>query len=99
LILIYHRNLCKYSTKLCTAIAHSIREQIYAVAKSLLIINHDFYAESVQDDTFLPEVTTGNVVRDPKLVIEYSPNVVYTSIQEMEKMERDLERENRFDQS
>ena len=68
-----------------TAIAHSIREQIYA-AKKLYLMNP-------MDDLLFLQVT--DVVRDPKQVIENSPYLQITSKEELEKIEKDMDRESR----
>lgn len=78
-----------------TAISHSIREQIYVIAKGLLIVNHDFYAETIQDPLFLPNLSSGH--RLAKDIQEFTPSLTFTTKEEMDKIERALERENRFE--
>jgi hypothetical protein len=83
-----------------TAIAHSIREQIYNVAKSLLIINHNFYSERVHDEQlaalFLAPVQDVTVKRGAKEISEFGPIILKTSQAEIEKLEKDLDRELRY---
>ncbi|KAJ3313557.1 SWI/SNF chromatin-remodeling complex subunit [Boothiomyces sp. JEL0838] len=80
-----------------TCIAHSIREQVHAAARSLLIANHDFLTPGITDEqlaaTFLPQLQA--VKRTLKEYNEFGPYVSKPSAQEIEKMEKDLERENR----
>jgi hypothetical protein len=68
-----------------TAIAHSISEQVYA-AKKLYLMNP-------MDDNLFLNVT--ECIRDTKQVIENSPYLQITSREELEKIEKDLDRESR----
>jgi hypothetical protein len=83
-----------------TAISHAIREQIHNVAKSLLIVNHNFYNEKVYDEQlasiFLPQVFNGATKRGLKEMAEFGPFVQKTSHAEIEKLEKDLDRELRY---
>ncbi|KAJ3363744.1 SWI SNF, matrix associated, actin dependent regulator of chromatin, sub b, member 1 [Kappamyces sp. JEL0680] len=77
----------------------NIREQIQTVSKSLLIINHDFRSDIVHDEQlsslFLPPVGTVPLYRTGKAYDDFGPVVSQASAVEIEKMEKDLERENR----
>ena len=83
-----------------TAIAHSIREQIHTVAKSLLILNHDFSKDKLPNDdqlsgAFLPAVQGGNAIRYGKFYDDFGPTISKASAVEMEKIEKEVERESR----
>ena len=58
-----------------TAIAHSIREQIQTISKSLLIVNHNFRVGRVNDEQmaqlFLPPVSAMNIRRFGKPYDEF----------------------------
>lgn len=81
-----------------TAIAHSIREQIQAVSKSLLIANHNFTNDTIHDDQlaqlFLPPLR--ETKRYGKQYDDFGPNISQASVLDIEKMEKDLERESRY---
>jgi SNF5 / SMARCB1 / INI1 len=90
-----------------TAIAHSIREQIQTISKSLLIVNHNFRIGKVNDESisqlFLPPVVSSTVRRFGKPFDEFGINYAHlgpvvskASVLEIEKMEKDLERESRY---
>ena len=68
-----------------TAIAHSIREQIYA-AKKLYLMNP-------MDDNLFLNLT--NLIREQKEILENSPYIQITSKEDLEKIEKDLDRESR----
>jgi hypothetical protein len=66
-----------------------------------LIVNHNFTKdEAVKDDQiaslFLPPVRTGATRRFGKAFEEFGPMVTQASAIEIEKMEKDLERETRY---
>lgn len=69
------------------------------MSKSLLIINHDFRSDIVHDEQlsslFLPPVGTVPLYRTGKAYDDFGPVVSQASAVEIEKMEKDLERENR----
>ena len=75
----------KLEPEFATAIAHSIREQIYA-AKKLYLMN------PMDDNLFLQIPST---IRDHKSVVENSPYIQITSREELERIEKDLDRESR----
>ncbi|KAI8902395.1 hypothetical protein BC833DRAFT_573371 [Globomyces pollinis-pini] len=81
-----------------TAIAHSIREQIHSAKKSLLVANHDFGTGQIKDENvaamFLPPLGS-TVKRTAKEINEFGPFFSVASATEIEKMEKDLERETR----
>ncbi|CAJ0837408.1 4031_t:CDS:2 [Entrophospora sp. SA101] len=80
-----------------TAIAHSIREQIQIYVKSLMLVGHPFDGMSVQDDdlrqSFLPPVS--NIIRKEDAVDTYTPVLIELSEAEIEKIEKDRERDAR----
>ncbi|KAK9766096.1 SWI/SNF chromatin-remodeling complex subunit [Basidiobolus ranarum] len=80
-----------------TAIAHSIREQIYIYVKSLILLGYSFDGSPIYDgdlaSSFLPNVIS--VIRDEELVDQFTPMLVELTDAEVEKLERDRERETR----
>ncbi|ORY02912.1 SNF5-domain-containing protein, partial [Basidiobolus meristosporus CBS 931.73] len=80
-----------------TAIAHSIREQIYIYMKSLLLLGYSFDGSPIYDgelaSSFLPNVI--EAIRDEESVDQYTPMLVELTDAEVEKLERDRERETR----
>ncbi|RUS18968.1 hypothetical protein BC937DRAFT_88126, partial [Endogone sp. FLAS-F59071] len=80
-----------------TAIAHSIREQIHVYVKSLLLIGHDFDGSPIQDDdlrqSFMPAVS--NVIREEDAVENFTPVLIDLSDAEIDKIEKDRERDAR----
>jgi SWI/SNF-related matrix-associated actin-dependent regulator of chromatin subfamily B protein 1 len=82
-----------------TAIAHSIREQIHSATKSLLFVAHQFDGEPILDEEMaahiLPVVQPQTIHRFPLDRNTYGPQISMTSAQEIEKMERDHDREVR----
>ncbi|CAG8560623.1 2258_t:CDS:2 [Acaulospora colombiana] len=81
-----------------TAIAHSIREQIQIYVKSLILVGHPFDGSPVQDDdlrqSFLPPVT--NIIRREDSVDQHTPLLVELTETEIDKIEKDRERDARF---
>lgn len=80
-----------------TAIAHSIREQTQIYTKSLFLVGHPFDGTPVQDDdlryTFLP--TVGGISRDDDGAELHTPRLVELTHAELEKLEKDGERDAR----
>ncbi|CEP15818.1 hypothetical protein [Parasitella parasitica] len=80
-----------------TAIAHSIREQIYVFIKSLLLTGYDFGDGPVENDelrrSFLPAIR--NVVRDYSSVERFTPSLIEITDAEIAKIEKDRTRESR----
>ncbi|KAI4527754.1 SNF5-domain-containing protein, partial [Schizophyllum commune Loenen D] len=62
-----------------TAIAHSIREQVFAYKKSLYLVGHTSDASNVQDEelrqAFLPSLTSG--ARPSDQVAAFTPSLYY----------------------
>ncbi|KAI7869446.1 hypothetical protein BDF14DRAFT_1781071 [Spinellus fusiger] len=80
-----------------TAIAHSIREQIYVYIKSLLLVGHEFNDSPVTDDdlkhSFLPALKS--IIREGELVERFTPALLELTDAEVEKIEKDRMREAR----
>ena len=78
-----------------TAIAHSIREQVFAYKKSLYLVGHTSDASNVQDEelrqAFLPSLTSG--ARPSDQVAAFTPSLYYASDGEIERSEKERERE------
>ncbi|KAI8912421.1 hypothetical protein EDD86DRAFT_201308 [Gorgonomyces haynaldii] len=80
-----------------TAIAHGIREQVQQAAKSLLVAAHDFTSDRILDEDlatqFLPQVGQNYFWhQNPQ---DFDAVLHFYSEQEIEKMERDMDREYR----
>ncbi|CAG8627522.1 803_t:CDS:10, partial [Ambispora gerdemannii] len=80
-----------------TAIAHSIREQVQIYVKSLILVGHPFDGSNVQDDdlrqNFLPALSS--VVRKEEQVDQHTPILVELTEAEIDKIEKDRERDAR----
>ncbi|PKY53733.1 SNF5-domain-containing protein [Rhizophagus irregularis] len=80
-----------------TAIAHSIREQIQIYVKSLILVGHPFDGSPIQDDdlrqSLLPPVT--NIIRKEDTVDQHTPILVELTEAEIDKIEKDRERDAR----
>ncbi|KAJ3046746.1 SWI/SNF chromatin-remodeling complex subunit, partial [Rhizophlyctis rosea] len=95
-------HLCK-ELNLCwefrTAIAHSIREQLQTYAKSLLLVDHHFDGSPVDDDElvqcFLPPLDEKAIFRAPKQKALFQPMYIGVTDLEIERMEKDMERDTR----
>ena len=78
-----------------TAIAHSIREQVQIYQKSLFLVGHPSDGSAVQDDdlrmSLLPSLTSG--ARSMEQVSAFTPQLNYLSESEIEKNEKDREKE------
>ncbi|KAH9918736.1 uncharacterized protein BXZ73DRAFT_52794 [Epithele typhae] len=78
-----------------TAIAHSIREQVQIYQKSLFLVGHPSDGTAVQDDdlrmSLLPSLTSG--ARSMEQVSAFTPQLNYLSESELEKNEKDREKE------
>jgi len=82
-----------------TAIAHSIREQIQAHVKSLYLSGYQFDGTPIQDDeiaqSFLVPVNEETIIRNDKIVLDFAPDIYSLNDDDIEKLERDYERESR----
>jgi hypothetical protein len=82
-----------------TAIAHSIREQIFNFAKSLLLMDYSFNGGVVDDEElasmFLPAVDTTNLIRNLSELNLYGPKYINMSPTEFDKLDKDNQRESR----
>ncbi|CAO0799994.1 unnamed protein product [Mucor circinelloides] len=80
-----------------TAIAHSIREQVYVFIKSLLLTGYEFGDGPVENEdlkrSFLPAIR--NVIRDYRLVERFTPSLIEATDAEIAKIEKDRTRESR----
>ncbi|KAL9542957.1 hypothetical protein MBANPS3_008351 [Mucor bainieri] len=80
-----------------TAIAHSIREQVYVFIKSLLLAGYEFGDGPVDNQelrrSFLPAIR--NAVRDHRLVERFTPSLIEATDAEMIKIEKGRTRESR----
>ncbi|RPD76210.1 SNF5-domain-containing protein [Lentinus tigrinus ALCF2SS1-7] len=78
-----------------TAIAHAIREQVQIYQKSLFLVGHPSDGSAVQDDdlrmSLLPSLTSG--ARSMEQVSAFTPQLNYLSESELEKNEKDREKE------
>ncbi|TBU24697.1 hypothetical protein BD311DRAFT_671180 [Dichomitus squalens] len=78
-----------------TAIAHSIREQVQIYQKSLFLVGHPSDGSAVQDDdlrmSLLPSLISG--ARSMEQVSAFTPQLNYLSESELEKNEKDREKE------
>ncbi|CDO68596.1 hypothetical protein BN946_scf184996.g27 [Trametes cinnabarina] len=78
-----------------TAIAHSIREQVQIYQKSLFLVGHPSDGSAVQDDdlrmSLLPSLVSG--ARSMEQVEAFTPVLQYLSESEIEKNEKDREKE------
>lgn len=81
-----------------TAIAHSIREQVQTHTKCLNLIGYNYDGSSVHDEdlrgSFLPKVTT--ILREEEAVEQFTPILEKLTEPEIDKLERDRERDKRF---
>jgi len=81
-----------------TAIAHSIREQSQIYTKSLVLTGHSFDGTPVLDEdlkmAFLPPIV-GPVTRIGDIADEHTPRLIELSDLEVDRLEKDRERESR----
>lgn len=82
-----------------TAIAHSIREQVHMYHKSLVLTNYQFDGSVVDDEDirgrFLPLITLDEVFRNSLDVKVFTPNLLKVSYTELERLDRDKDRDTR----
>ncbi|KAJ3180015.1 SWI/SNF chromatin-remodeling complex subunit [Geranomyces variabilis] len=82
-----------------TAIAHQIREQVQTFAKSLLLVDHQFDGQPIDDEDlsscFLAPLDRMHVIRTGKDKAIFGPYYNPVSDVEIEKMEKDRERDTR----
>ncbi|KAG0365906.1 SWI/SNF chromatin-remodeling complex subunit [Gamsiella multidivaricata] len=80
-----------------TAIAHSIREQVQTHTKCLNLIGYNYDGSSVHDEdlrsSFLPKIT--NILREEDVVDQFTPILEKLTEPEIDKLERDRERDKR----
>ncbi|KAK3831061.1 MAG: hypothetical protein J3R72DRAFT_478712 [Linnemannia gamsii] len=80
-----------------TAIAHSIREQVQTHTKCLNLIGYSYDGGSVHDEdlrsSFLPKITT--ILREEEAVEQFTPILEKLTEPEIDKLERDRERDKR----
>ncbi|KAL6605747.1 SNF5-domain-containing protein, partial [Neocallimastix californiae] len=82
-----------------TAIAHSIREQIQAHVKSLYLSGYQFDGGPIKDDevaqSFLLPLNEETIIRNDKIVLDFAPDIYSLNEDDIERLERDYERESR----
>ena len=86
-----------------TAVSHIIREQTQMYHKALLFTGYSFDGAPIQEEEtrlhLLPQLKTGDdfytVLRNSQAVIEYGPLVQKLSQQEVEKLDKEIERDLR----
>ncbi|KAJ3162366.1 SWI/SNF chromatin-remodeling complex subunit [Geranomyces michiganensis] len=82
-----------------TAIAHQVREQVQTFAKSLLLVDHQFDGQPIDDEElsscFLAPLDRMQVIRTGKDKAIFGPYYNPVSDVEIEKMEKDRERDTR----
>ncbi|KAF9178033.1 SWI/SNF chromatin-remodeling complex subunit [Haplosporangium sp. Z 767] len=80
-----------------TAIAHSIREQVQTHTKCLNLIGYNYDGSTVHDEdlksSFLPKITT--ILREEDAVEQFTPILEKLTEPEIDKLERDRERDKR----
>ncbi|KAF9946936.1 SWI/SNF chromatin-remodeling complex subunit [Mortierella alpina] len=80
-----------------TAIAHSIREQVQTHTKCLNLIGYSYDGSSVNDEdlrgSFLPKLIT--ILREEEAVEQFTPILEKLTEPEIDKLERDRERDKR----
>ncbi|KAF9435969.1 SWI/SNF chromatin-remodeling complex subunit [Entomortierella beljakovae] len=80
-----------------TAIAHSIREQVQTHTKCLNLIGYNYDGSSVHDEdlrsSFLPKIS--NILREEEAVEQFTPILEKLTEPEIDKLERDRERDKR----
>ncbi|KAF9181736.1 SWI/SNF chromatin-remodeling complex subunit [Haplosporangium sp. Z 11] len=81
-----------------TAIAHSIREQVQTHTKCLNLIGYNYDGSTVHDEdlksSFLPKITT--ILREEDAVEQFTPILEKLTEPEIDKLERDRERDKRL---
>ncbi|ORX54238.1 SNF5-domain-containing protein [Piromyces finnis] len=82
-----------------TAVSHSIREQIQAHVKSLYLSGYQFNGGPILDDdvaqSFLIPLERKSIVRNDKIVLDFAPDIYTLNEDDIERLERDYERESR----
>ncbi|KAJ1930220.1 SWI/SNF chromatin-remodeling complex subunit [Tieghemiomyces parasiticus] len=86
------------SGEFLTAIAHSIREQLFTYTKSLLLLGYPFDGSATLDDTDLHQALLGpfwTVVRPAAQLPDFTPQLAELSALELERKEKDDDRDIR----
>lgn len=98
----FAENLCQelqLPGEFVTAISHSIREQVHMYHKSLALLGYKFDGSPVEDNDIrsrlLPVITLDDVFRVPSDTKNYTPNLLQISMAELERLDRDKERDTR----
>lgn len=100
---LFAENMCtelRLPTEFRTAIAHSIREQLQFLAKSLFIVDHKFDDDNpiVEDAVaayILPTIKKETVRRSNADIAIYGPQYDTVSQQQLEKLEKECDRDSR----
>ena len=98
----FAENLCQelqLPGEFVSAVAHSIREQVHMYHKSLALLGYAFNGSPVEDEDIkgrlLPAVTLNDVYRAGNETKAYTPNLLHISPAELERLDRDKDRDTR----
>lgn len=98
----FAENLCQelqLPGEFVSAVAHSIREQVHMYHKSLALLGYAFNGSPVEDEdikgSLLPAVTINDVYRAGNETKAYTPNLLHISPAELERLDRDKDRDTR----
>ncbi|AOA63168.1 SWI/SNF chromatin-remodeling complex subunit [Komagataella phaffii CBS 7435] len=83
-----------------TAVAHSIREQVQIFIKALHLINYPFDGSVIEQEQVRrlvkPHILPNeSILRSRTQFQDYSPNLLEISIEELQRLDKDKERESR----
>lgn len=82
-----------------TAIAHAIREQTQVFTKTLFLTGHGFDGKPIEDDDVRKEIclstTQDSCLRPKTLVREFTPQLSEISAVELDRQDKDRERDSR----
>lgn len=87
------------SPDFATAISHAIREQAQIFTKSLYLVGYNFKGGFIEEDDIRnrmsPVVTHADYLRNRTVLSQYTPQVSDISNAELERLDKDRERESR----
>ncbi|SMN17747.1 similar to Saccharomyces cerevisiae YBR289W SNF5 Subunit of the SWI/SNF chromatin remodeling complex involved in transcriptional regulation [Maudiozyma saulgeensis] len=82
-----------------TAISHSIREQVHMYHKSLALLGYTFDGQPVEDDDIrsrlVSVITLDDIFRPQSETKVYTPNLLQISAAELERLDKDKDRDTR----
>ena len=82
-----------------TAISHSIREQVHMYHKSLALLGYTFDGQAVEDDDIrsrlVSVITLDDIFRPQSETKIYTPNLLQISAAELERLDKDKDRDTR----